>query len=60
MKNFLGEFLTALAIGLLAILFFVFVPQPTQQVVNCSLVEISPDFTAEHRKECRRIRGTKL
>jgi hypothetical protein len=60
MKNFLEEFIPLLIIGLIAVLFLIFIPQPTQQVVNCSLVEISPDFTAEHRKECRRIRGTKL
>lgn len=60
MKNFLKDTYPLWAIGLLAILFLVFIPQPKQQVVNCSLVEISPDFTAEHRKECRMIRGTKL
>jgi hypothetical protein len=60
MKNFLEEFIPLLIIGLIAVLFLIFIPQPTQQVVNCSLVEISPDFTAEHRKECRSIRGTKL
>lgn len=36
------------------------IPQPTQQVINCSLVEISPDFTPDMRKQCREIRGIKL
>ncbi len=60
MKNFLKDSLPLWVTGIIAILFLIFMPQPTQQVVNCSLVEISPDFTAEHRKECRMIRGTKL
>jgi hypothetical protein len=60
MKNFLETALPLIVIGLLAISFLIFMPHPKQQVVNCSLVEISPDFTAEHRKECRMIRGVKL
>jgi hypothetical protein len=60
MKNFLRTTLPLIIIGILVIMFLIFMPQPKQQVVNCSLVEISPDFTAEHRKECRMIRGTKL
>lgn len=60
MKNFLENIFPLLLIGIVAALFFIFVPAPTHQVVNCSLVEISPDFTPEHRKECRLLRGTKL
>ena len=60
MKNFLKDSLPLWVTGVLAISFLIFMPHPKQQVVNCSLVEISPDFTAEHRKECRMIRGVKL
>ena len=48
------------AVVLAFLLFLLIVPQPTQQVVNCSLAEISPDFTAEHRQACRLLRATKL
>ena len=27
---------------------------------DCSLAEISPDFTADMRKQCRELRSTKL
>lgn len=42
------------------LLFLVLVPKPAHQVVNCSLAEISPDFTSEMRQQCRLIRATKL
>jgi hypothetical protein len=32
------------------------IPQPTHRVINCSLVEISPDFTTEMREACRKAR----
>jgi hypothetical protein len=52
--------------AILAVMLFVCVlvlfvlPQPTHQVINCSLAEISPDFTPDMRKECRLLRATKL
>jgi hypothetical protein len=58
MKNI--EYYILFAIAVLMLLLIFALPAPTYQIVNCSLVEISPDFTAEHRKECREIRATKL
>lgn len=52
--------LALIAVFVAFLLFLFIVPKPTHQVVNCSLAEISPDFTAELRKECRLLRGTKL
>lgn len=54
------DILIMLAIGIITILILFNIPTPTKQVLNCSLVEISPDFTPEHRKQCREIRATKL
>ena len=42
------------------LLFLLFGPRPTERVVNCSLAEISPDFTPELRQQCRLLRATKL
>jgi hypothetical protein len=59
-----SNFYTDALILLIAFVAFVgllfFIPQPTHQVINCSIAEISPDFTPSMRKECRMIRGTKL
>jgi len=48
------------AIATVTLLVLFKLPSPTQETINCSLVEISPDFTPEHRKQCREIRATKL
>jgi hypothetical protein len=64
MKKLLEEpyvhILALCAIVVVFLLFLLVVPKPTYQVVNCSLAEISPDFTPELRKECRQLRATKL
>ena len=53
-KTYVG----ALIAVLVAFLLFLFVI--TNQVVNCHLAEISPDFTLELRQQCRLLRATKL
>lgn len=54
------EMLILITAFVLFVSLLLMIPQPTQKVINCSLAEISPDFTPEMRKECRMIRGTKL
>lgn len=49
-----------IAIGIITLLALFNIPVSEEQTINCSLVEISPDFTPEHRKQCREIRATKL
>jgi hypothetical protein len=54
---------TFIIIGGAVVLFMlmaVFVPQPKGAYINCSMSEISPDFTPEMRKMCREVRATKL
>ena len=41
----------AACVGLLLL-----IPRPAYQVVNCSIAEISPDFTPELREACRKLR----
>lgn len=59
-NNLFKDILILLVIFVVGVSILFLVPQPTHQVINCSLAEISPDFTPEMRKECRIIRGTKL
>ena len=49
-----------IAVVVAFLLFLLLVPAPTHRVVNCSIAEISPDFTPELRQECRLLRATKL
>jgi Tfp pilus assembly major pilin PilA len=49
-----------IAIGIITVLALFNIPLPEAQTINCSLVEISPDFSPEQRKQCREIRATKL
>lgn len=35
-------------------------PSSQERVVNCSIAEISPDFTPEMRQKCRELRSEKL
>ena len=56
-KTYIGALIAVFAAFLL---FLFLVPKPTHQVVNCSLAEISPDFTPELRQQCRLLRATKL
>ncbi len=48
--------------GVILLLFLVayFIPQREGKYINCSISEISPDFTPEMRQMCRQLRGTKL
>ena len=59
-RNLMIDMLILLVVFVAGVGLLFLIPQPTHQVINCSLVEISPDFTPEMRKECRMIRGTKL
>lgn len=59
-RSLLIDFIILSIVFVAFIAAMLFLPKPTHQVINCSLAEISPDFTAEMRKECRTIRGTKL
>lgn len=59
-RNFMIDMLILLVVFVACVSLLLFIPQPAHQVINCSLAEISPDFTPEMRKECRMIRGTKL
>lgn len=59
-NNLFKDILILLVIFVVGVSILFLIPQPTHQVINCSLAEISPDFTPEMRKECRIIRGTKL
>ncbi len=49
-----------IAIVVAFLVFVLVMPQPKQQVVNCHLAEISPDFTPELRQQCRMLRAHKL
>jgi len=53
--------------GLFAIFYFIFVmfiilsqPKHGVQVINCSIAEISPDFTTEMREACRKARSGRI
>jgi hypothetical protein len=59
-RSFMIDMLILLVVFVACVSVLLFLPHPTHQVINCSLAEISPDFTPEMRKECRMIRGTKL
>ena len=58
-RNFMIDMLILLVV-FVACVGLLLLPQPTHQTINCSIAEISPDFSPEMRKECRMIRGTKL
>jgi hypothetical protein len=59
-RSFMIDMLILLVVFVASVGLLFLIPQPTHQVINCSLAEISPDFTPEMRKQCRMIRGTKL
>jgi hypothetical protein len=59
-SNLFADILILLIAFAVFITLLFLIPRPTHQVINCSLAEISPDFSPEMRKECRMIRGTKL
>lgn len=37
-----------------------YAPQGNDRVINCSIAEISPDFTPEMRQKCRELRSNNL
>ena len=45
--------------GVVFLLVFVIitVPFPNERYIDCSVAEISPDFTSEMRETCRELRG---
>lgn len=48
-------------IGFWGAMFYVVLNDPQREVrVNCSLAEISPDFTPEMKKQCRELLRHKL
>jgi len=59
-RNFMIDMLILLVVFVACVGLLLLLPQPTHQTINCSIAEISPDFSPEMRKECRMIRGTKL
>jgi hypothetical protein len=50
----------AVVLIVLMSLLFLALPKPEGRVYDCSVAEISPDFTPEMRKECRERRSHKL
>jgi len=55
--------LTNLALGVIIVLWFCFIAfylvkfgSPREQVIDCTWVEISPDFTPQAREACRKHR----
>jgi hypothetical protein len=61
------KYQTQIAVTLFAIawifgIFFLITSQPKHgvQVINCSIAEISPDFTTEMREACRKARSGRI
>lgn len=55
-----GVIIFAIAWILLGLYFIMNLPKKTVQVIDCSLVEISPDFTAEIKEACRKARSGRI
>jgi hypothetical protein len=55
--SLIGVALTCLMFGV--IVFGNSIAGTGQQMYNCSIAEISPDFTSKMREECRKLRHTK-
>jgi hypothetical protein len=62
-----NKYQTQIAVGVFAIIWFVaglywIMSQPKHgtRVIDCSLVEISPDFTPEVREACRKARSGRI
>jgi hypothetical protein len=36
------------------------IPQPRQQIYNCSIAEISPDYPIAVKEGCRKLRADKI
>jgi len=61
------KYSTQILCGLFAIVWFIVVmfiilsqPKHGVQVINCSIAEISPDFTTEMREACRKARSGRI
>jgi hypothetical protein len=62
-----NKYKSEIAVGIFAIIWFVawfywLSQQPNHgvKVIDCSLVEISPDFTPEAREACRKARSGRI
>jgi hypothetical protein len=58
MKNF-PEALAVLfyvMIGIFSIILFLFISLPAQKKIDCTIAEISPDFSNQDREYCRKAR----
>ena len=63
----MSKYLTQIGVVIFAViwagaLLFMIMSQPKHgvQVINCSIAEISPDFTAEMREACRKARSGRI
>mgnify|MGYP000479898918 FL=1 len=56
----IGVAIFAIAWAALGIYFIMTQPKQTVKVIDCSLVEISPDFTPEMREACRKARSGRV
>jgi hypothetical protein len=43
-------------IGIFSIILFLFITLPTEKKLDCSIAEISPDFSQQDREHCRKAR----
>lgn len=59
-NNLLIDMVILLVVFVTCVSLLLLIPKSMHQIINCSLAEISPDFTPEMRKQCRMIRGTKI
>lgn len=51
----------ALLFGLIPLLILVTADmQPKMKMIDCSIAEISPDYTTEMREQCRKLRSRTL
>lgn len=51
--------LTVLGAAMFALLYGINSWMPAQTMYNCSIAEISPDFTPAMKEECRKLRSNK-
>lgn len=56
----IGVAIFAIAVFLIGLYFIMTLPKQTVKVIDCSLVEISPDFTPEIREACRKARSGRI
>lgn len=59
--NWISDIVVVLfVIIMLAIGYYMYPPNQKVKVIDCSLVEISPDFTPEVRDACRKARSGRI